>query len=133
MDQIKDAIVDSKTKVVSFDVFDTLVVRPFWYPTDLFMFLDREASKLLQTADIVHFSEFRKKYELEIRGKIAAEGREDVTFSEIYSYIEKNSPFPSDIVHALKCLELELELRFCTARKSTIELMNIAKDNGKKS
>lgn len=132
MDQIKAAIIDKKTKVVSFDVFDTLVLRPFWFPTDLFMFLDREASKLLHTADIVRFSEFRKKYELEIRDKVAVEGREDVTFSEIYSYIEENSPFPSDVIYALKRLELELELRFCTARKSTIELMNIAKENGKK-
>ena len=29
------AISDPKTKAVSFDVFDTLLVRPFWEPSDM--------------------------------------------------------------------------------------------------
>lgn len=31
-----------KAKYVSFDIYDTLIVRPFWNPTDLFYLLEKE-------------------------------------------------------------------------------------------
>lgn len=34
-EKLKETINQSETKVISFDIFDTLVWRPFWNPTDL--------------------------------------------------------------------------------------------------
>ena len=126
MNQIIAAINDPKIKVVSFDVFDTLVLRPFWKPVDLFMFLDKEASSLFHTADIIRFSEFRKTAEQEARDRSIASGREDLTFTDIYNYLAENSPFPKQILDALMEKEKELELRFCYPRKSTKQLLDAA-------
>ncbi len=62
------AISDSKTKAISFDVFDTLLVRPFWEPSDLFLLLDREA-------------------ETEALCKAREEGRRAIGIDEIYDRI----------------------------------------------
>ena len=131
MDQIIEAIQDSKTKVVSFDVFDTLVLRPFWVPSDLFMFLDKEASELFHTPDIIRFSEFRRSYELEARDKIKESGKEDLTITDIYNYIADNSHYPTDVLNALMEKEKELEFRFCYARSSTQQLVQAAVSSGK--
>ena len=132
MNRIVSAIKDPKTKVISFDVFDTLVLRPFWKPADLFMFLDREASYLFNTADIIRFSEFRKCAEQEARDEVQKRGKEDLTFTDIYKYLEENSPFPKEILDALMQKEKDLEQRFCYARKSTQQLLNAAVNAGKK-
>lgn len=39
LDKIKREILKEETKIVSFDIFDTLIIRPFWNPIDLFTFL----------------------------------------------------------------------------------------------
>ena len=61
-----------------------------------------------------------------------ANGREDLTLSEIYDYIRANSSYPPDVVQTLMDKEKELELRFCTARESIGQLIEIAKNNNKR-
>lgn len=129
---IRHAIADPHISVISFDIFDTLVVRPFWFPTDLFYFLDREASRILGTADIVSFSECRREAEHEARRRASVTGRQDIGLSEIYECIKEISPFPDKVVSALMQKELELELRFCTARKSALSLFQHAQQCGKR-
>ena len=41
LEKLKKEIIDEKTQVVSFDIFDTLIMRPFWNPIDLFTFLNK--------------------------------------------------------------------------------------------
>ena len=132
LDTIKTAISDPKTKVVSFDVFDTLLVRPFWYPTDLFFFLDKEIEEYLESSGVIYFSSIRKDAEREAREKALVAGREDVTLQEIYDRIEETGVFPKEAVRLLKQKEMELELRFCTARKSAKDLVEFAVNKGKK-
>lgn len=128
---IKQAIADPKTKVVSFDVFDTLLVRPFWFPTDLFFFLDKEIEKYLGSSGVISFSSVRKDAEREARDLANASGKEDVTLQEIYDYLEGTGIFPAESVRLMKQKEMELELRFCSARKSAKELVSFALENGK--
>lgn len=131
-DKIYEAIANPKTKLVSFDIFDTLLLRPFWVPTDLFLFLDREASKLLGNPDVIDFSACRCEAEQRARVEAAKAGREDVTLREIYAQIEKTDLFPAEVSQALFKKEMELELRFCSARKSARELLNFAFAQGKR-
>lgn len=49
MRKIKSAIENPKCQYVSFDVFDTLIVRPFFNPTDLFLLLNDYVLSLLNT------------------------------------------------------------------------------------
>jgi len=129
---IKQAIADPKTKVVSFDVFDTLLIRPFWFPTDLFFFLDKEIETFFGAAGVITFSSIRRDAEKKVREKVGADGIEDVTFQQIYDYIEATAIFPKETVQLMMQKELELELRFCSARKSAKKLVQFAVDKGKK-
>ena len=45
LDELKRAVFDPKYKYISFDVFDTVVQRPFYDPQDLFDLLDIEYEK----------------------------------------------------------------------------------------
>ena len=50
LEQIKRKIANEEIKYVSFDVFDTLVVRPFLNPTDLFSVVDKEFRKFTKNS-----------------------------------------------------------------------------------
>ena len=128
---IKQAIADSKTKVVSFDVFDTLLVRPFWFPTDLFFFLDKEMEDHYKSTGIINFSNIRKEAEVEAREKAISSGREDVTYKEIYDHIAGMGLFDQDAIQLMMQKELDLERRFCTGRNSIKELVRYAAKEGK--
>ena len=41
--EIKKKIASADCEYVGFDIFDTLIERPFWEPIDLFKFLDTKA------------------------------------------------------------------------------------------
>ena len=125
------AISDPTIRYVSFDVFDTLLLRPFWHPTDLFLFLDKKASELLKSPDIVNFSVIRRDAEQEAIQEALHLGRQDVSLDEIYQVIERRSLFPANICTALKDEEKELELRFCYARRAGAEIVQFALEKGK--
>lgn len=131
-EDIRLAIANSNIKVVSFDVFDTLLLRPFWKPADLFDFLNREASALLSVQDEIHFSEYRRDAERRARICAKAKGKEDVTLEEIYAILEKDAIFPGSVILALREKEMELEKDFCYPRESAVELMRYAVSQGKR-
>ena len=129
---IRAAIADDKIKVISFDVFDTLLVRPFWEPDDLFFFLEREMTSLLSAGDIVRFSELRKDAERKARTRAVTKGIEEVTLVEIYNILKEENIFPQDFIDILMKKEMELESRFCYARQSAMKLMEYAASIGKR-
>ena len=88
---VQAAIRNPETQIVSFDVFDTLIVRPFWEPSDLFLLLNREAARLLKTSCAVDFSSCRKEAETAVRAEAREKGRED-----IIKTISVIKPFPND-------------------------------------
>ncbi|MDE7299002.1 MAG: hypothetical protein K2N94_09285, partial [Lachnospiraceae bacterium] len=46
-EQLKLSILDKAIEYVSFDIFDTLVLRPFLEPTDLYYFMEKEFRALV--------------------------------------------------------------------------------------
>ena len=40
-----DKIADSDFDIVSFDIFDTIIIRPFYTPTDLFYLIENKIQK----------------------------------------------------------------------------------------
>ncbi|MCC8152594.1 MAG: hypothetical protein LIO96_14445 [Lachnospiraceae bacterium] len=92
--------------VVSFDVFDTLILRPFSEPADLFFFSGEE----LRYPD---WKRIRQEMEQEAREKkYKAEGHREVTISEIYDLLERETGVEKSSAMAM---EAELEKRFCFA------------------
>lgn len=113
----------SRYDVISFDVFDTLLLRPFEKPTDLFFFLD-------DALGILDFHRIRMEMEYAARQKhYAAHGNYEVSFREIWETIEREVGPSTE--RGMK-LEEELELRFCYANPFMLPVFRELKNRGKK-
>lgn len=128
-EEIKRLIFDKNIEVVSFDIFDTLVVRPFYEPTDLFILLDIYANKLFNITDEVDFKQLRIDAEWLSRQNNKSE---DVTLDEIYGALYKLTNFDRDKLERVKQKEIELEIKYCKQRNFAKELFDLAKYLGKK-
>ena len=132
-EKIKQTICKPEIKYVSFDIFDTLIVRPFLRPTDLFILLDEEFRKI--TGEIgVDFSKMRINAEVQARNNVYKSNpeKEEVTLEYIYDILIKDYNIAKKIADKMKQKEIDAEIRFCTQRKSAFELYEMALSIGKK-
>lgn len=134
LEKIKEKICDSTVKAVSFDVFDTLVLRPFYYPTDLFSYLSFDFNKLAKSDSYVYFEQIRIDAEKLCRKKLQANGSgaENITLGDIYACLAETYGLGKALADEMQALELKAEKRFCYARKTAKELYGLAKYLGKK-
>lgn len=102
--EFKNHIRDINT--ISFDVFDTLVLRPFLNPTDMFSYLE-------ESYKVPGFAMQRIAAEKKLRL-----GLPEVTIDEIYCQIPEYSN--------MKAIELREEKRLSTARADVKDLFNFA-------
>ena len=130
IDEMKKYIIEGKEKVISFDVFDTLLVRPFFKPDDLMYFLDKKYECLYDGAS--SFYNIRKHGEDGCRKALCNELKEDITLQEIYSYIGEMYGVKEEDCEVLLKYEEQLELFFNKRRECGAELFDIAKLTGKK-
>lgn len=130
-EEIKKEIVSVKTKYVSFDIFDTLIQRPFLKPSDIFQLLSEKYNKT--TSAYINFKHIREVSERSVREilNLNNPSREDITLDEIYQYIKENYVLNNDLLDEIKQYEIDLELHFCTARKTGKELFDLALEVGK--
>ena len=119
-----------KEHVVSFDLFDTLLVRPFYHPEDLHDLLD--AAYAEKTGSHARFSLLRKDAEEHLRALSTSSAKEDVTLSEIYEELTDHFGIPKAIAQEMEAYEEELELRFVSVRKSGQALYDSAVHAGKR-
>lgn len=134
LEKVKEQIVDSKIKYISFDIFDTLVVRPFLEPIDLFKFLDKDYRTLTNSKTGISFSKIRVIAENIARDEQYKKNPEvqEVTLEDIYAVISRLYEVDTKILNELKEKEKQYELRFCKFRNTTYELYQLAKECGKK-
>lgn len=92
--------------VISFDIFDTLIFRPFSEPTDLFFFLGEKLS-------FMDFKRIRMEMEYRARQKNFGErGHYEISLAQIWDLIEQETGLSATDGMAL---EQELEQQFCYA------------------
>lgn len=96
-------------KVISFDLFDTLLLRPFLYPSDLFDYIERQY-------EAPGFSFYRNSIESHVRGNLC--------YDEIYEYIPEQYKY-------LKKIEIECEFQTLIVNKEILELYDYAISVGK--
>ena len=132
LEKIKDKICDENIKIVSFDLFDTLVVRPFYRPSDMFQLLDKEFITKSKCNPVIRFSKIRKETEMFLREEKLKEGIEEITLKEIYKRIEKEYKVENSIIDYMMKKEIEMELEFCKKRNTGFDLYSLAKELGKK-
>ncbi len=134
LERIKRNIAKEEIKYVSFDIFDTLVVRPFLNPTDLFSVVDKEFRKFTKNSTGMDFTKIRIFSEIQTRVKKEKEDKkcQDITLDEIYETMEEEYHIDKEILEKTKQKEIEYEIRFCTRRNTGFELYQMALELGKK-
>ena len=103
--------------VISFDIFDTLLLRPYVYPSDLFW-------KIEFDENAKGFAVDRMKAERKAQIRIRANGGAEATLDDIYSEMPQWS--------RLKEKELLAEEKCLVANPEVVEIFNYAKTHGKK-
>lgn len=103
-------------KIVSFDIFDTLLVRPYIKPTDVFIHMEKHFNATF-------FHDCRVNAERAAREKHS--NREDITFNDIYDEIDDNFKY-------LKEQELKWEEMVLQPNPEILDIWNAAKKLGKK-
>ena len=133
LEKIKQLIASPKIKCVSFDIFDTLITRPFYEPLDMFRIMDKDYRELTHNDVGINFSKIRV-----ISENICRENKretdpecQEVTLDEIYDTIHTQYEISKDVLEKLKKKECEYEIRFCKRRDTIHELYELALDMGK--
>lgn len=129
-----DMIHSDRIKLISFDIFDTLVVRPFAKPMDMFNELNGAFAKLFGIETYVDFTTLRHNAEqrCHMLQKANKPGIEEPTMDDIYDVFSEFYGFDREKLREMQRLEIECELRYCYPRKAGIELFETAKATGKK-
>lgn len=121
-DYIRIAI--SKAAIVSFDVFDTLIVRPFAEPWHLFFAVEEKARNILGDS-FFNFVYFRRMAEADMR-RISGSGVE-ITIEEIYTRIKELTGIPQKDIDTIMQYEIECELFYCKASRIFSKEYNFTK------
>jgi len=125
LNKIIDTVTSSEIKVVSFDIFDTLLVRPVVQPTDLFKII----AKRIGYPDN-QFLTMRKLAEREARKKRPF-NIEDICLDDIYSQFSEMYFIDKQTSEDIKRIELDVEEKFLYPRKSIQYVYNKALEAGK--
>lgn len=108
--------------VVSFDIFDTLILRPFAKPTDLFMLLGSHLNR-------TEFYRIRTDAERIAREEaMQAKGSREVTLADIYTIIEERTGIPKQLGIQM---ELETEMQYCFANPYMKRVFDLLREQGK--
>lgn len=119
-----------ETKVVSFDVFDTLLVRPTLLPADVFLMLQAELVGEFGPL-FAGFARLRHEAEAEVRRLSMAAGLGDILLTEIYARLADYLHLTPDEASALMERELALEERLLKPRLSGKRVYEAALAAGK--
>lgn len=120
----------SKYDVISFDVFDTLIVRDIYQPSDIFIYMNAYVANLLNDAKFNH-AHNRMEAEKVTRNYISMIDGE-ISLDDIYKNYLLITGLPAHLVQQIKENEIETELKFIKARESAFKLFHFAKEAGKK-
>ena len=133
LDQLKILLMDKAIKVISFDIFDTLLVRPVYAPTDVLYFLKEKAKLILKDSNI-DFYKIRLAAENEARnelGKINPSYGE-ITLDNIYDHIASKYNISKENKIILRDTEINIETKLLKTRKVVKEIYDLAIASGKK-
>ena len=128
LEKFKTKIEDPSIKVISFDVFDTLITRPLVKPADLYLLLQQYCFKITH-GKIDNFATIRSI--AETNSRLLTDSGE-TTLSLIYDYIQKTLTLSSDLLEQIKKHELYLEYKLSKRQNFGYSLYQIAKQSGKK-
>ena len=111
IDEIRAIISSDTVEVVSFDIFDTLLVRPAKEPKDIFALLQ----SVVQERFGLNFLELRYHAEEDL-------GKENAKLPEIWDQIARKHSLEPNVARELMQMEIKLEKDVLTPRNDVKEL-----------
>lgn len=117
----------SFSEILSFDIFDTLLIRPFATPNMVFSYLEERVAREF---GIFNFEKLRIKAESIARKRKNYQG--DVKISEIYSIFSELAQVDLKTADKLLQLEVATEKTLLIPRNAVIEKAKYAKSLGKR-
>lgn len=125
-------IQDDETEVISFDIYDTLLVRHFGRPKDLFLYLEND-EKIQSMLGSGNFAKLRISAEQRAREHIKRQGKLlDPTIWDIYAQLGELAGLRKDQLEVLSQLEQEAEVSFAAQRPAVKLLYDAAVGSGKR-
>lgn len=106
-----------RREIISFDIFDTLLVRPFMKPSEMFDYMERQVHEIIGRKNL-SFSSARRSAEQHAFRSAISEGRGEITLDEIYYHLSEAESLPNDLVQRIKDLEISVERQVLYRRKS---------------
>ncbi len=119
LQKIKDTI--QKKELISFDVFDTLLLRKTLYPHDIFLLTEQKA--LLAGYDAKNFANARIRAEEELPY---------CDIDQIYLWLSDHFGWDEKTTFKIQSLEITVEQDVLIPRTETVELLRFAQDAGKR-
>ena len=120
-----------KHDIISFDIFDTLLVRPFIHPTDLFTYIADKVKLLLKDPSI-DFKKIRVESEREAMQKAKSRFEGETTIDEIYSILGEKLGIATDTAERIKQIEVNTEYSLLYRRETGYNAFLEAKNYGKR-
>lgn len=121
----------NKHDIVSFDIFDTLLFRPFKRPSDMFDFMSDDVANLIGRRSI-HFKEIRRQSEKLAFEAAIARGEGETHIDEIYKHFQELVDCSSDQANEVKALEMQMEYDLLYVRECAKTAFNLAISLGKR-
>lgn len=126
--RFREAMAESGVTMVSFDLFDTLVVRHIEAPADLYGFLEQRLRD--QGVDLpIDFAQ--KRLDAELRARSLTD-QDEIQLSDIYRQLREDTGLSEDTAAHAYREEIELEIELCVARPTGKELWSAALRAGKR-
>lgn len=132
IDKIYSILEQNEIDCVSFDIFDTLIYRPFNNPKELFLLLDPLYYKLSRKNKSIKFSSMRIISENESRKNRHTINVNEVTLKDIYDDIVVRFKVPYDIALQLMKYEIKLECLHCYRNEDMVKVFDNFKKEDKK-
>ena len=118
----------SNYKVITFDIFDTLVTRKIYEPDDVFSLIDEKVVNLFSFSEGVYITT-RKIAEENLRKRKNYTG--DINIDEIYEEFGKILKLSQKEVQQIKKIEIETDIDLIIPRKEMLDLYNRLKEKNK--
>ncbi|EJE6810793.1 hypothetical protein M5G85_001536, partial [Campylobacter coli] len=105
LEQISELVKSESVKIVSFDIFDTLLVRPCIIPSDMFKIV---ATRAGYDESFVKIRQLAEQYARENKPFY----EDDITIDDIYKHLHLNFEFSTEECEKLKTIEMEVEFDY---------------------
>lgn len=103
--------------IVSFDIFDTLLMRKIVNPDDLFDIIELKINKSLGIN--IPYKKYRKKAEKNLR---KSNSKPDYTIFEIYEEFQAITSLPNEVINQIMDMEVNTEKAFLVPREEMKEV-----------